>query len=65
MDFVLERRPRIIAIEVKSGERSRSTSGIKKFEERFNVTNSILVGADGIPIEDFLRASARDLLQDL
>ena len=65
VDFVLERRPRIIAIEVKSGERRRSISGIKKFEERFNVTNSILVGADGIPIEDFLREPARDLLQDL
>ena len=65
VDFVLERRPRLIAIEVKSGERRRSIGGIKKFEERFNVTNSILVGADGIPIEDFLRASARDLLQDL
>ena len=65
VDFVLERRPRLIAIEVKSGARRRSISGIKKFEERFNVTNSILVGADGIPIEDFLRASARDLLQNL
>ena len=65
VDFVLERRPRLIAIEVKSGVRRRSIGGIKKLEGRFNVTNSILVGADGIPIADFLRASARDLLQDL
>ena len=64
-DFVLERRPKLIAVEVKSGARRRSISGLKKFEERFNGANSVLVGADGIPIEDFLRASARDLLQDL
>ena len=31
VDFVLERRPRIIAIEVKSGARRRSIGGIKKF----------------------------------
>ncbi|MDE0154144.1 MAG: ATP-binding protein [Gammaproteobacteria bacterium] len=65
VDFVLERRPKLIAVEVKSGARRRSIGGIKKFEGRFNVTNSILIGADGIPVADFLRASARDLLQDL
>lgn len=64
VDFVLECRPKLIAVEVKSGARRRSLSGLKKIEDHFNVTNSVLVGADGVPLEDFLSVPAREWFED-
>ena len=54
MDFVARAGRAIAAIEVKSG-RSRDTNpGLVAFADSFNPTRQLLVGEDGIPLEEFL-----------
>lgn len=54
VDFVLARGSRILAIEVKSGVRSERRPGLSKFGEIHPSARKVLVGADGIPLEEFL-----------
>jgi len=54
VDFVMEYGGRIIALEVKSGS-SRKMQGLDAFSKRFNPVKSILVGAEGIPWQEFLK----------
>jgi uncharacterized protein len=53
VDFVLSRGDTVIAIEVKSGRKKMSLSGMDAFSEEFAVRKKLLVGAHGIPLEDF------------
>ena len=59
VDFVLKSGRRIVAFEVKSGLRKVNTSGLKEFEKRFNPLRSVVVGGDGVPVEEFLSIPAR------
>ena len=52
VDFVVTRGKHIWAIEVKSG-RSAKTSGLSRFKERYPKTQTLLVGSQGIPLEEF------------
>ena len=54
VDFVLERARRLIAIEVKSSRRQGRLAGLEAFRDRFVRARTMLVGADGTPIEEFL-----------
>ena len=54
VDFVLKKGRRLISIEVKSTPRGDNSAGLSAFEERFAPERSLLVGAQGIPIEEFL-----------
>jgi predicted AAA+ superfamily ATPase len=54
VDFVLSRRKSLVALEVKSGRRKVTLPGIEAFSNEFPVTRKLLVGAQGIPVEDFL-----------
>jgi predicted AAA+ superfamily ATPase len=54
VDFVAERAGRLIAIEVKSGRRRDGLPGIGAFLRAFPQAKPLLVGADGIGIEEFL-----------
>ena len=56
VDFVLRRGRNLVAIEVKSGRRKDSLPGMEGFCREFPVTRKLLVGADGIPLEEFLTA---------
>lgn len=59
VDFVLSRRPRVIAFEVKSGPRKRHTYGLELFAQKFNVHRSVVVGDEGgIPLSEFLLTPA-------
>ena len=58
VDFVLERGRRLVAFEVKSGARRPALSGLRAFESRFDVEKSVLVGAGGIPLSEFLTMPA-------
>ena len=64
VDFVLKRGRRLIAIEVKSGLRQPSVSGLRQFEEHFKVEKSILVGGTGIPLSEFLSVPAWEWFED-
>ena len=60
VDFVLQRGRKLAAFEVKSGTRRRSVSGLAAFRERFGCDASIVVGADGIPLTEFLSTPANE-----
>jgi len=53
VDFVLQKGNKVIGIEVKSG-RNKISSGIPGFSSRFTPTKVLLVGREGIPLEEFL-----------
>jgi hypothetical protein len=54
VDFVLRRGKKLAAIEVKSGRRRDCLPGLAQFIREFGPAKTLLVGADGIPIEEFL-----------
>ena len=43
-----------VRIEVKSGRRRESLAGMQEFGRRFQPKRKLLVGGQGIPIEEFL-----------
>lgn len=54
VDFVVQAGRRLIAIEVKSGRAPLSHAGTAAFAAEFNMHRSLLVGGDGVTLEDFL-----------
>jgi predicted AAA+ superfamily ATPase len=60
VDFVLALGGRVTAIEVKSGAADRTLPGIAAFDKAFQPTRKILVGGQGIPIEEFLAVPASE-----
>jgi len=54
VDFVARSGRRIVAIEVKSGRRREAQPGMKAFMETFKPDRALLVGGDGIALEEFL-----------
>lgn len=64
VDFVLRSGARLVAIEVKSGDRLRSTRGMQDFENRYSPLKCLVVGADGVPLSDFLSVPAKHWFGD-
>jgi predicted AAA+ superfamily ATPase len=56
VDFVVRVGRTVIAIEVKSGRAPASFPGLGAFAEAFKPKHTLLVGGDGIPLEEFLGA---------
>ncbi|HZE89543.1 MAG TPA: DUF4143 domain-containing protein, partial [Verrucomicrobiae bacterium] len=54
VDFVVEQGRRVVPIEVKSGRAPRIHAGTAAFRQRFKTHRAILVGGDGVPLEEFL-----------
>lgn len=55
VDFVLVKGDATVAIEVKSGRREIAFPGIESFARVFPVKRQLLVGAQGIALEEFLK----------
>lgn len=60
VDFILEKDNQLIALEVKSGKNT-SAKGIAAFNKLYDPKKSLLVGGDGLTIEEFLTVSPKDL----
>lgn len=58
VDFVVETGQRLVAIEVKSSERGETLPGLAAFSAAFKPQRKLLVGGDGIPLEEFLSKPA-------
>ena len=58
VDFVVRQGKSVTAIEVKSGRRRDSLPGMQAFTEMFRPERSLLVGSDGIAVEEFLSRPA-------
>ena len=63
VDFVLFAGEDLTAIEVKSGRRETGLPGMDAFAQEFPVKRQLLVGAQGIPLADFLTQPAAHWLK--
>ena len=60
VDFVLEHKGRVVALEVKSGHSLR-TAGMVQFRKHYPDSKIMLIGKDGIPWEEFLLINPMEL----
>ena len=60
VDFVIERKGKVIGLEVKSGA-IRSTAGVTAFKTKFNPDKVLLIGNAGLPWQDFLNLNPASL----
>ncbi len=59
VDFVVKTGRNVTAIEVKSGRSRNNPPGLAAFAEAFKPARKLLVGGDGIPVEEFLLKPVR------
>lgn len=62
VDFIIDYNRQCIAIEVKSGRRTRN-EGLGIFRDRFRPVRSFVVGSGGVPLEEFLTWDIGNLLE--
>ena len=58
VDFVLQRGPHTVGVEVKSGQTPASHRGLMEFERRFQPRATVVVGDSGVPLHEFLSEPA-------
>jgi predicted AAA+ superfamily ATPase len=63
VDFVVRAGRKITAIEVKSGRRRDTHPGLGAFADAFKPARKLLVGGDGIALEEFLLRPAADWIR--
>ncbi len=63
VDFVARAGKSLIAIEVKGGRKHDSLPGMAAFAAAFRPTRKLLVGGDGIAVEEFLSRPVADWLK--
>lgn len=63
VDFVIHSGRTVVAIEVKSGRAPDTLPGLDLFTATFKPRRCLLVGGDGIPLEEFLRRPPTDWLR--
>jgi uncharacterized protein len=63
VDFVLQQGKTTVAIEVKSGARRESLPGMEAFARIFKPKRQLLVGGQGVALEEFLSRPAAHWLQ--
>lgn len=60
IDFVLEKRGKVIGLELKSGT-SQKTGGMAAFKKQFNPDKLLLIGNSGLPWQEFLLLNPNEL----
>jgi predicted AAA+ superfamily ATPase len=60
VDFILEKRDKVTGLEVKSGA-STDNEGMGIFNEKFHPDKMLLIGAGGIPYEEFFKINPKDI----
>ena len=58
VDFVLQRGPHTVGVEVKSGQSPTGHRGLMEFERRFQPRATVIVGDSGVPLHEFLSEPA-------
>ena len=64
IDFIVKAQSRLTAIEVKSGRAPQAHPGTAAFAAAFKVKRTLLVGGDGVTVEEFLNRPASRWLAD-
>jgi len=62
VDFVLERKGKVVALEVKSGA-TQKAPGMEAFKKQFQPDKIFLIGNSGIPWQEFLKISPSQLFK--
>ncbi len=60
VDFVIERKGKVIGLEVKSGAVS-GTPGMAAFQKKFNPEKVLFIGNSGLPWQEFLQMNPAEL----
>lgn len=60
VDFILQYRGNVVALEVKSGAKTR-LSGMEAYKRKFPQCKTYLIGANGMPVAQFLQLNPIDL----
>jgi predicted AAA+ superfamily ATPase len=63
VDFVIEHRGCIAAIEVKSGKRTGAPRGLEEFSRRYPACRALVIGSDSLPLGEFLRYAPEHWLE--
>ena len=63
VDFVVRAGRVVVAIEVKSGRVPDTLPGLAAFTEAFKPTRTLIVGGDGVPLDEFLATPVEHWLQ--
>jgi len=63
VDFVLSSGKNIVAVEVKSGAHKYTLKGLDDFCKEFDVKRKLLVGGQGIALEEFLASPAEKWIE--
>lgn len=64
VDFVVRAGRKLIAIEVKSGRAQDVLPGLQAFNETFKPDRLLLVGGDGIAVDEFLRMPVESWMEN-
>lgn len=57
VDYVVRSKGEITAVEVKSGRRKQALPGMAAFDEEFGPHHKLLIGGQGLALEDFFSAA--------
>lgn len=60
VDFIIQRNNTIVALEVKSGRRGENR-GLASYSNLYQPQKALIIGTNGISIEEFLRINPKDL----
>lgn len=60
IDFVLEKRGKVIGLEIKSGT-AGNTSGMVEFKAKYSPHKVLLVGSSGMPWQEFLKINPAEI----
>ncbi len=64
VDFVLNQDNKLVAIEVKSGQRYSAPKGLAAFSDKFNGAKTMIVGeGGGVPLAEFFLTPASKWLE--
>ncbi len=63
VDFVLKKGKTLVAIEVKSSEKKEKLSGMNSFNKAFNPHKLLLIGKQGMALQDFLVTPIEKLIK--
>ncbi|MCY3614138.1 MAG: ATP-binding protein [Bacteroidetes bacterium] len=64
VDFVISRGPHLVGVEVQTGKK-QTHSGLDAFESCFPYAKTMIVGAGGVPFNEFLLLSADNWIEHL
>jgi len=62
VDYVLSSGTRITALEIKSG-RTGPHAGLAAFKKQYPEARALIIGENGIPLEEFFTANPISLIQ--